>query len=236
MDDLDDRVEFEGAAMSEAKQRIVDAAADVFALKGFEATTVREITDAAGANVAAVNYHFGSKAGLLRAVLATMLGPLNQARADNLDRIEVAQPSVPHLLHALLAPLVFSRRGTDGGLVVVRLLQQMRVGPVELTSKLLSEQLDTVAHRYIEALAAAAPQFTRPEIVWRYEFARGSAMQVLGDLDPKSGRLSLLAAGNDIAADGNTVLRELIRFTAGGFGISREEIDADISRLPEMGI
>lgn len=236
MEEFADRLDFEGAAMSDAKQRIIDAAAEVFALKGFEATTVREITDAAGANVAAVNYHFGSKAGLLRAVLSTMLGPLNQARAANLDRIEALQPSVPQLLHALLAPLVFSPRGEKGGLIVVRLLQQMRVGPLELTSKLLSEQFDTVANRYIEVFALAAPHFTRPELMWRYEFARGSAMQVLGDLDPMSGRLSLLAAGSDIATDGNTVLRELIRFTAGGFGISPEAIDAELSGLLETSV
>lgn len=239
MNDLHGHPEIEMTAMSEAKQRLVEAAAEVFARKGFEAATVRDITDAVGANVAAVNYHFGSKAGLLRSVLTWMLGPLNEARSDNLDRLveqcSPQAPTVPELLHALLQPLVVSRRGPDGSRVVIQLLQQMRAGPVGITSKLLSEQFDTVAQRYIHALASAAPHFTRQEIIWRYEFVRGAAMQVLGDLDPQSGRLSLLAVGDDIAMDDGELLKQLVRFAAGGFGLSPEAIDAGLAQNPEVG-
>lgn len=228
-----ERVDTDVAKLSEAKQRILDAAAEAFALKGFEATTIREITDAAGANVAAVNYHFGSKANLLRAVLASTLGPLNDARSNSLDQIVemcgAAGPSVPELLHALLQPLVTSRRSLDGGRTVIRLLQQMRVGPVDLTSRLLSEQFDAVATRYIAALGIAAPQFTRQEIIWRYEFVRGAAMQVLGDTDPRSGRLLLLALGDDITVNDTILLTELVRFAAAGFGVASHEIDAALS-------
>lgn len=207
--------------MPDAKQRILEAALHVFALKGFDAASVRDITEAAEANVAAVNYYFGSKVDLLRAVVAMTLGPLNQARADHLDELLVRErsPSISELLYALLEPLVKSRRSADGGRIVIRLLQQMRVGSVGLSSKLLSEQFDNVAQRYIAALASAAPHFTRQEIIWRYEFVRGAAMQVLGDIDPQSGRLSLLAE-SDAGSDDDTVLAELVRFAAGGFGVT----------------
>jgi AcrR family transcriptional regulator len=54
---------------ADTRQRLVEAAARLFANKGFEHVTVREICKASSANVAAVNYHFGDKAGLYRAVV-----------------------------------------------------------------------------------------------------------------------------------------------------------------------
>jgi AcrR family transcriptional regulator len=56
-------------ASADTRQRLVEAAAMLFSNKGFENVTVREICKASNANVAAVNYHFGDKAGLYRAVV-----------------------------------------------------------------------------------------------------------------------------------------------------------------------
>jgi AcrR family transcriptional regulator len=56
-------------ASADTRQRLIDAAARLFADKGFQNVTVREICKASNANVAAVNYHFGDKAGLYRAVV-----------------------------------------------------------------------------------------------------------------------------------------------------------------------
>ena len=56
-------------ASADTRQRLIDAAATLFADKGFQNVTVREICKASNANVAAVNYHFGDKAGLYRAVV-----------------------------------------------------------------------------------------------------------------------------------------------------------------------
>lgn len=56
-------------ASADTRQRLIDAAAVLFANKGFDHVPVREICKASNANVAAVNYHFGDKAGLYRAVM-----------------------------------------------------------------------------------------------------------------------------------------------------------------------
>ena len=63
---------------------------------GYEATSLRLLTSAAGVNLAAVNYHFGSKEVLFEAVLTRRLDPMNQQRIELLDRlIAEARPSVP---------------------------------------------------------------------------------------------------------------------------------------------
>ncbi|MCI4032524.1 TetR/AcrR family transcriptional regulator [Dickeya dianthicola] len=204
----------------DVRQRILQEAITRFAHKGSELTTVREITEATQVNVAAINYHFGSKDGLLQAVLDAVLQPLNAERDRLLD--ETARrwgesPPLAALLDALLRPLVQSARTPDGGRIAVRLLQHLRATPQGEVSLLLSDRFDGTAHRFIQAFVRAVPQISRAEAIWRYEFARGAAMHVLADVDPRSGRLSLLSQGLCDSNDDEQVLRQLLRFVSAGF-------------------
>src|SRR3954471_13629244 len=70
------------------KSRILDAAEQLFMEHGFEATSLRQLTSAAGVNLAAVNYHFGSKEELFQAVLTRRLDPMNQERIELLEALE----------------------------------------------------------------------------------------------------------------------------------------------------
>src|SRR5437762_13635541 len=72
----------------DTKTRILDAGEHLFMEHGFEATSLRQLTSAAGVNLAAVNYHFGSKEELFQAVLTRRLDPMNQERIQLLDRLE----------------------------------------------------------------------------------------------------------------------------------------------------
>ena len=56
-------------AVSETRQRLIEAAGEVFAAQGFHAATVRQITEKAGVNIAAINYHFRDKTELYAACL-----------------------------------------------------------------------------------------------------------------------------------------------------------------------
>ena len=76
------------ALSQDTKTRILDAAESLFMEHGFEATSLRQLTTAAGVNLAAVNYHFGTKEELFQAVLTRRLDPMNQERIDLLDELE----------------------------------------------------------------------------------------------------------------------------------------------------
>ena len=67
--------ELETGVSLETRRRLLDAAGEVFAEKGFAKATVREICQKAEANIAAVNYHFGDKEKLYAAVLPTASRP-----------------------------------------------------------------------------------------------------------------------------------------------------------------
>ena len=76
-------------------EKIVRAAESLFEHQSFEATTLRQITAAAGVNLAAVNYHFGSKEALIREIFKRRLTQLNEERLAALDRLEKAAASRP---------------------------------------------------------------------------------------------------------------------------------------------
>src|SRR6187200_958095 len=76
----------------ETRTRILDAAEELFMQHGFEGTSMRTLTAKASVNLAAVNYHFGSKDALIEAVFRRRLDPMNAARIAELDRLEAAAP------------------------------------------------------------------------------------------------------------------------------------------------
>src|SRR5437016_9525270 len=96
------------ATSADTKTRILDAAERLFVEHGFEATSLRAITTAAGVNLAAVNYHFGSKEELFQTVLSRRLDPMNQERMDLLAELQrnAAPAPVPcdRILTAMFIP------------------------------------------------------------------------------------------------------------------------------------
>ena len=180
------------------KDRILDTAEALFMEHGFEATSLRAITTAAGANLAAVNYHFGSKEELFQMVLTRRLDPMNQERVSLLTELErVAAPlPVPcdKILTAMFIPaLKLARNQERGGTNFLRLLGRAYADPAPFIRQFLSDQYVVMITRFKAAFARALPELPKRELSWRLHFIMGAlsytlagtdALKLIGELNP----------------------------------------------------
>ncbi len=148
------------------RERLLNIAEQRFGEGGYEGTSLRAITVAAAANIAAVNYHFGSKEALLRAAVARAMAPVNTERRRRLDQLETKGPSsAEQLIRAFIEPgldLVL-RRG-ERGPVVARFIGRVAFDPSRRIRELYAAESDPVEARYLAALQAALPR-AAPESV-----------------------------------------------------------------------
>ena len=188
------------------KDKILDAAEALFMEHGFEATSLRAITAAAPANLASVNYHFGSKEVLFQAVLTRRLDPMNQERLDLLTKLEhESQPSplpCDRILSAMFIPaLKLARDPARGGKNFLRLLGRAYADPAPFIRKFLAEQYATMIERFKTAFARALPELPKKELSWRLHFIMGALSYTLAGTDALRliAELTPAESGNDEA-------------------------------------
>jgi AcrR family transcriptional regulator len=157
------------------KERILDAAERLFSEDGFDATSLRAVTAAAGTNLAAVNYHFGSKAALLPAVAARILEPVTIRQLELLDELEAADrdPSVEDLLEAFISPILdLFEQGGGRGPVLARLMGRIISDPGRQMQRIVIERVRESQRRYEEAFALALPDLPADERRFRFASIR----------------------------------------------------------------
>ena len=155
-------------AQSETVERILDAAEQLFAEKGFAETSLRLITSRAEVNLAAVNYHFGSKKALIQAVFSRFLGPFSQSLERELDRRQAkaeTKLSLEELLELLVDQLLaIQPRMRDDLSVFMRLLGLAFSQSQGHLRKYLQEVYGKVFRRYMLLVNEAAPRLPPLEI------------------------------------------------------------------------
>jgi AcrR family transcriptional regulator len=199
--------------MSETKIRILDAAEQLLAERGFAACSLRAVTAAAGVNLGAVNYHFRSKEALIQAVFARRLQPLNRQRLAALDACErkAAGKAVPlaDLLHAFLDPLLTSDHDGQG---FMRLIGRMYSEPSLDIHRLFQAELAPTVRRFLRAFRLTLPDLPPEELCWRLFFTIGAMAQTLaaGPL------LKLISGGICDPSNLKDATRRLVLFTGAG--------------------
>ncbi len=196
------------------RERILDAAEKLFALRGFAATSLRLITAQAGVNLAAVNYHFRSKEALLEAVFERRLGAVNQKRLELLERAEAGPPpALERIVEAFVAPAFRMSAGPDGlSDALPRLLGRVYMEPGETVRNILRRQLEPVATRFGAALRRALPGLPETELLWRIHFSVGAMAHTLAGVEP----LNVLFGGRCDLSDVEAIIRRLVTFIAAG--------------------
>ncbi|WP_027346271.1 TetR/AcrR family transcriptional regulator [Hamadaea tsunoensis] len=157
-------------APSDTRTQILDAAEHLFAERGFRGTSVRAITDRAGANLAAVAYHFGSKAELLAAVVRRVIEPINAAQTAGLDQLLARnpEPTVTDLVEAFAGPLFDEMpAGDEGGARTSRLIVTILSDPAEEMRNWTGPAEDAIRDRYLAAFRRALPSLPEEELWFR---------------------------------------------------------------------
>jgi AcrR family transcriptional regulator len=170
----------------ETRTRILDAAEELFMQHGFEGTSMRQLTSRAGVNLAAVNYHFGSKDALIEAVFRRRLDPMNAARIAELEALEkdgrAAAPEA--IIRAFVGPsLRMIEDGKSGGRNFIRLLGRTYTDPAKGIRALIGQMYAPAMERYKRALQRALPQMPADELVWRMHFMFGTLSYTLAATD-----------------------------------------------------
>ena len=174
----------------ETRTRILDAAEELFMLHGFEATSMRQLTAKAGANLAAVNYHFGSKDALIEAVFRRRLDVMNAARIAELDRLEKQEkdggrvPTPQQIIGAFVgASLRMIEDAKGGGRNFIRLLGRTYTDPQKNIRSLIGQLYAPAMERFKAAFERALPQMPRDELIWRMHFMFGTLAYTLAATD-----------------------------------------------------
>lgn len=155
------------------KDRILDSAEKLFGSKGFDATSLRDITSDAVVNLAAVNYHFQSKESLIQAVIARRLEPINRKRLEMLDALPPGA-SLEQILTAFLAPPLEAQF-----IPVIPLIGKVLSDPKHFLESIYPQHFSAVAARFRAALQGALPSLPEEEVLWRLQFAVGAMTHIL---------------------------------------------------------
>jgi len=183
----------------------------LFAQRGFDGASLRQLTTAAGVNLAAVNYHFGSKDKLVEQVFRRRLDALNASRLTALAKVAGApDTTLEDVLGAYIRPALDLSHDGSGSLFM-RVLARAFAEHDDNLRQFLSANYGHVMRQFTAEFARLLPQLSKPELYWRIDLVTGAlthAMSGFGMIQRKS----------DVSehAHREQTAQHLIRFAAAG--------------------
>jgi len=188
--------------INSTRERILTSAEELFAQSGIAATSMRAITAMARVNLAAVNYHFGSKEALIEAVYERRLEPLNKARLRNLKALQKQYGDeripVEEVIEAFVMPLVEISDTGDSSqtLNILRLIGRTYSEAAKQFRKMFFDTYHDVLEQYQTELGKSLPRLNKEEINWRLQFTIGAMSHSFVESE-----LLGLLSGEDVTPD-----------------------------------
>jgi len=175
---------------SPTRERLLDVAEQLFARRGLDAVSVRDITREAGANLGAITYHFGTMRKLSVAVFERRMTPLSRQRLEALEAVEKAAGKGPlpleGVLEAMFRPAVMEAMdGERTGIVFGKLMARSMMDPSPYLEKYIHGHIEPVIRRFDAALMRAMPELTPDDVFWRMHLLVGGLHQSLLMMDRK---------------------------------------------------
>jgi AcrR family transcriptional regulator len=200
------------------RDRILDAAEYLFARDGFHFASMRAITTEAQANLAAVNYHFGSKEALLEEVLKRRLVPLNAIRQERLEDVrdralsEGRAPEPEEVLEAFIVPTFQFCCQDPGAENFSTLIGRAIAEPDDTVRNVFIHHIMPLFQLLFSLLQQSLPTLDADTVFWRLHFALGSTTHTMRLI----GKLELLPEGLNRDVDNDKLLEELVAFVTAG--------------------
>ncbi|WP_425599822.1 TetR/AcrR family transcriptional regulator [Luteimonas aestuarii] len=194
------------------KDRILGAAEELFAQYGFTGTSLRQVTGRADVNIAAVNYHFGSKENLVNEVFRRRMDVMSAERISRLKRAQAEAPGeLEPILAAFVEPALDMAQDKHGGGAFIRVIARAYAEKNDGLRKFLSDQYGHVQRDFAKAISACLPSLSKEELYWRLDFLAGALTYAMADF----GLIKRPAQVSE-AAHRQRAASELIRFAAAG--------------------
>lgn len=201
------------------RDAIAEAAARLFAERGVEKTSVRRIVERAGISLGTVNFHFGSKLGLVHEVFEHLAREVCESRHAEYDALEKAAGGKSVALDALFRALIrpYVEGDEQKRRLVIYILQQLKLAKQDFARESVSKHFDRLAIRTVQLIRQARPYLAEHEVWWRYTLGLGAALSVVSDCGPDN-RLRRLSHRVADAADRKRLVEETVAFWVRGFG------------------
>ncbi len=199
------------------RDRIITAAESLFAERGFAETSLRLITTKAGVNLAAVNYHFGSKKELIQAVFERFLSRLMAELADEMRHMKKSEktPTVEEVLKLFMRPLqALDQIEPDGASIFMRLLGRAYAETQGHLRRFTFEHYGNVIGDLVGLLHEAYPTLPPSDVFWRLHFMMGTLVFAIGG-NQALGEISAADYHEEVTL--NDIVAKLIPFLAAGF-------------------
>lgn len=199
------------------RKRIVLAASKLFAQKGFRAMTLRDVTKEAKVNLAAVNYHFGSKSKLMEAIIETHFTPINLTRSQRLHHLNAQYGSHPipleAILTALIEPLFLQVARETKQSLLTQIIGRAFTEPSDFVRQIHKNFFNEICTQFMTELKRTCPHLPETELHYRFFFAVST---MLGSLVEQT-RLETLSKQNISDKNSCALCQGLIQFVVAGF-------------------